>query len=59
MVEEAIKNKAVELLGAAQSVSKPTKKENLVSFRNSHVFVALNLVSQYNRESQQYEDPVS
>ncbi len=58
MVDEAIKNRAVELLGAAQPVSKPTKKENLVSFRKGHVFVALKLVSQYDRESQQYEDPV-
>ena len=58
MTTQEIKEKAVELFGAAQPVSKPTKKENILSFRKGHVFVALKLVTPYNREEQKYEDPI-
>ena len=48
----------MELLGSACPVSKPAKKENILSFRKGHVFVALKMVTPYNREEQRYEKPI-
>ena len=49
----------VELLGEAQPVSMPPKKENLMSFRDGNVYMALRLVTPYDKDTQQYIEPVS
>lgn len=56
MVSEDIMNRAVELLGTAQPVSKPTLKEDVMSFRNGHVYVALRMVMPFDRERNEYAD---
>ena len=58
MTNQEIIDKAVELLGSAQTVTKPTKKENVLSFRKGHVYIALKLVTPYDKEKQQYADPM-
>lgn len=58
MISNAIEDRAVELLGSAAPVSKPVQKENLMSFRESSIFVALKVVSEFNRDAQSYSDPV-
>jgi len=58
MINQEIKDKAVELLGSAQPVTKPTKKENVLSFRKGHVYIALKLVTPYDKEKQQYAEPM-
>ena len=51
-------DKMVELLGEAQPVSMPPKKENLMSFRDGSVYMALRLVTPYDKDTQQYIEPV-
>ncbi len=58
MVTKHIETKAVELLGAAEAVSRPPKKDTLMSYRNGHVYFALKLVSEFDKESGRYLDPV-
>lgn len=58
MVRNTIEDRAIELLGSAAPVSKPTMKENLMSFREGNVFVSLKVVSEYDRGSQSYSDPI-
>ena len=49
-------DRAVELLGPAQPVSKPTLKEDVMSFRNGHVYVALRMVAPFDRERNEYAE---
>ena len=56
MTNQEIKDQAVELLGSAQPITKPTKKENVLSFRKGHVYIALKLVTPYDKEKQQYAE---
>lgn len=54
MASKEIMDRAVELLGTAQPVSKPTLKEDVMSFRNGHVYVALRMVTPFDREKNEY-----
>ena len=54
MASKEIMDRAVELLGPAQPVSKPTLKEDVMSFRNGHVYVALKMVTPFDREKNEY-----
>ena len=56
MSREQIMDRAVELLGTAQPVSKPTLKEDVMSFRNGHVYVALKMVMPFDRERNEYAE---
>ena len=58
MTDQEIKDRAVELLGSAKPVSKSTKKENILSYRKGHVYVALRIVTPYDKEKQQYAEPM-
>jgi hypothetical protein len=58
MTSEDTRKIAEKYLGTALSVSKPTKKENVLSFRKGHVFVALKLVTVFNKEKGEYDDPI-
>lgn len=57
MISNAIEDRAVELLGSAAPVSKPVRKENLMSFREGNIFVSLKVVSEFDRQTQSYSDP--
>ena len=57
MVDE-ITARAVELLGQAEPVSRQPKKETLMSFREGHLFMALKLVTPFDKGSQTYLDPI-
>lgn len=57
MISNAIEDRAVELLGSAAPVSKPVRKESLMSFREGNIFVALKVVSEFDRQTQSYSDP--
>ena len=56
MVDE-IAARAVELLGQAEPVSRQPRKETLMSFREGHLFMALKLVTPFDKVSQTYLDP--
>ena len=47
----------IELLGEARSVSRSPKKETLMSFREGGVYMALKLVSSYDRTAGGYAEP--
>ena len=57
MVDE-IAARAVELLGQAEPVSRQPRKETLMSFREGHLFMALKLVTPFDKVSQTYLDPI-
>lgn len=57
MVDE-ITARAVELLGQAEPVSRQPRKETLMSFREGHLFMALKLVTPFDKVSQTYLDPI-
>lgn len=57
MIED-IENEAMELLGRAQPVSRQPKKETVMSFKDGPVYMGLKLVSQFDKETQGYGDPV-
>ena len=46
------------LLGEAQPVSRQPKKETVMSFKHGSIYMGLKLVSPFNKETQEYEDPV-
>lgn len=54
---EDVLAQAREVFGTAQPVSKQTKKENLMSFRKGPVFIALRLVTPYDKAKQDYGEP--
>ena len=58
MISNAIEERAVELLGSAAPVSKPVRKENLMSFREGNIFVALKVMSEFDRYTRSYSDPL-
>lgn len=58
MISNAIEERAVELLGSAAPVSKPVRKENLMSFREGNIFVALKVISEFDRHTRSYSDPL-
>ena len=57
MVDE-IAARATELLGQAEPVSRQPRKETLMSFREGHLFMALKLVTPFDKGSQTYLDPI-
>ena len=57
MVDE-ITARAVELLGQAEPVSRQPRKETLMSFREGHLFMALKLVTPFDKVSQTYLDSI-
>ena len=50
--------KMIEALGQAQPVSRQPKKETVMSFKNGPVYMGLKLVSPFNKDTQEYEDPI-
>ena len=57
MVDE-IAARATELFGQAEPVSRQPRKETLMSFREGHLFMALKLVTPFDKGSQTYLDPI-
>ena len=55
MVDE-IAARATELLGQAEPVSRQPRKETLMSFMEGHLFMALKLVTSFDKGSQTYLD---
>ncbi len=53
-----IEIKAMELLGQAQPVSRQSRKEKVMSFKNGPVYIGLKLISQFDKDTQEYGDPV-
>lgn len=49
---------AIKQLGSPQPVSRQPKKETLMSFRDGGIYVALKLVSLFDKETQEYQKPV-
>ena len=58
MSEEDITSKAIELLGTAQPVSKPARKQTLMSYRRGNISMDLRLVSEFDRRTNDYLEPV-
>ena len=56
-MEEAVRAKAIDLLGEAKPVSREPMKDTLMSFREGHIYVALKMVSSFDKESQSYQQP--
>ncbi len=55
---DEIAARATELLGQAEPVSRQPRKETLMSFREGHLFMALKLVTPFDKGSQTYLDPI-
>ena len=53
----SVADKAMELLGQAQPVSRQPKKETVMSFKKGPIFMALKIVAPFNKEKQEYEEP--
>lgn len=53
-MEESIKSKAIALLGEAKPVSRQPGKENIMSIRRGHIFLALKMVAAFDKERQEY-----
>ena len=49
---------AIALLGEAQPTSRQSKKETVMSFKHGPVYMGLKLVSPFNKETQEYEEPM-
>ena len=56
-MEEEVRAKAIDLLGEAKPVSREPMKDTLMSFREGHIYVALKMVSSFDKESQSYQQP--
>ena len=56
-MEEAVRAKAMDLLGRAQPVSKEPMKDTLMSFRDGHIYAALRMVSPFDKKTQSYQQP--
>ena len=48
----------IEALGQAQPISRQPKKETVMSFKNGPVYMGLKLVSPFNKDRQEYEEPI-
>ncbi len=57
-MNDTVRARAVELLGEASPVSKQAKKETVMSIRTGNAYMALKLVSPYDKQAQTYLDPV-
>ena len=57
-MEEITRAKAVELLGEARPVSRQPRKENIMSIRRGHVYMALKMVSAFDKDRQEYLEPL-
>ncbi len=55
---DEVESKAIELLGQAQPVSRQPKKETVMSFKDGPVYMGLKLVSPFDKDTQEYGDPV-
>lgn len=54
MCEEITGDGAIALPAATSAVVKKTKKEKILSFKRGHVYMALKMVTPFNREKNEY-----